>query len=275
MTASTGESIRHLEAEDGHRLTYRVWEPDGGVRATIVLLNGVMSHSGWFFPLAPRFVAAGCRVVGADRRGTGLDEVGRGDAPSAGMVVSDAVRIIDHERHASAPTFVVGWCWGTVLAVNLLPKTRIDGLVMVAPGLFPSREVQDAAAAADAAAEGHAEDEPCVTTPIAEEMFTSGPHLEGFVMKDPLRLQRITPRFRGLMTKLAIGATARLKRIDVPTLVLLAIGDRATDNDAVLEALARVPEGLVTVREMVSGHGMQFDAPDEVTSAVIEFVARV
>lgn len=264
------EAIQHLDAEDGHRLTYRVWAPDGAPTATIVLLNGVMSHSGWFFPLVPAFLEAGCRVVGADRRGTGLDEVGRGDAPSASSVVSDAVRIIEAERRPDVPTYLVGWCWGTVLAINVLAKTSVDGLVMVAPGLFPSAAVQDAAKRAEEAAAGRPEDEACVTTPIAETMFTSGPHLEGFIMKDPLRLRAITPRFRALMTKLAIGATARLRRIDVPVLVLLAIGDLATDNDAVRAALARLPEGLVTIREIESAHGMQFDAPGAVASAILD-----
>lgn len=270
----TSSEIRSVQAEDGHVLKYRVWEAVGPARATLVLLNGVMSHSEWFFPLAPALTAGGCRVIGADRRGTGLDEVGRGDAPSAGAVVSDAVTIISRER-GDGPVYLVGWCWGSVLAINLLGKVEVDGLVMVAPGLFPSVAVQEAAAAASEAAAGRAEDEPCVGTPIAETMFTRGPHLEGFILKDPLRLKAITPRFRGLMTKLAIGATARLRRISVPTLVLLAKGDPATDNDAVKAALEKLPDGVATVREFVSDHGMQFDAPDEVTAAVLEFVGRL
>src|SRR5262249_55664286 len=61
---------RTIAAHDGYSLTYRAWPPSPAPRrATVVLLNGVMSHSAWFAPLAERLAAAGFHVVGADRRG--------------------------------------------------------------------------------------------------------------------------------------------------------------------------------------------------------------
>ena len=274
LDCETPVAIEHTEGSGGHRLTYRVWRPEGESRGSVVLLNGIMSHSGWFFPLVDPLVAAGLTVIGADRRGSGLDEVGRGDAPSAQAIVEDALAVIDATTPPGRPLYLVGWCWGTVLALNLVRPLgeRLTGFVMVAPGLFPSAAVSEAAAKHEAQAEGAAEDEPAILTPIAEEMFTQGPYLDGFVRTEPRRLRRITPRFRQHMTKLSMGALARLRRLDLPVLVLLADGDLATDNDAVEKALAKLPPERVTKRATPSGHGMQFDVPDFVTGEIVRFV---
>jgi acylglycerol lipase len=276
LDCETPLELRHVDASDGHRVPYRRWRPSGTPTGTVVLLNGIMSHSGWFFPLVDPLTKAGLVVVGADRRGSGLDDVQRGDAPSAKAIVDDAVAVIDAE-HGAGPLVLVGWCWGSVLALNLLRPLgdRLSGLVMVAPGLFPSAAVSEAAAKHEAAAEGAEVDEPAILTPIADTMFTSGPYLEGFIRKDPRRLMRITPRFRGLMSNLSLTALARLRRLEVPLLVLLAEGDLATDNDAVKGALAAIDPARIETQSMPSGHAMQFDVPNFVTDAITKFAQRL
>lgn len=269
--------VRHIDASGGHRVPYRRWGPAGASKGTIVLLNGIMSHSGWFFPLVDPLTAAGLVVVGADRRGSGLDDVARGDAPSAKSIVDDALAVIDAEHVTDGPLIVVGWCWGSVLALNLLRPLgdRLAGLVMVAPGLFPSAAVSEAAAKHEAAVRDAAPDDPAILTPIADTMFTSGPYLEGFIRRDPRRLLRITPRFRGLMSNLSLTALARLRRLEVPLLVLLADGDQATDNDAVRAALATIDPARIEMRAIASGHAMQFDVPSFVTGAITDFARRL
>jgi alpha-beta hydrolase superfamily lysophospholipase len=273
----TMTAIERVIAADGHVLHHRVWRPAGAARGTIVLLNGIMSHSAWFFPLVDPLVAAGFVVVGADRRGSGLDDEQRGDAPSAQTLVDDAVAIVRARRLSGKPLLLVGWCWGTVLALNMLRPLgdALDGLVMVAPGLFPTQAVTDAAAAHERRAEGAPADAAVIETPIAETMFTRGRHLDEFIRRDARRLRKITPRFRQHMSSLALTASARLRRLDRPTLVLLAEGDEATDNEAARAALARLDAGVVEIRSTPSGHGMQFDAPGFVCDALIAFAARL
>ena len=262
---------RAVDAEDGYRLHYRRWEPDEPPRATVVILNGIMSHSGWVFPLADAITGAGVRFVGADRRGTGGNAVGRGDAPAAKAVIDDALAIIEAERVPERPLTLVGWCWGAVLGLNLLKPlgATLDHFVMIAPGLHPTEAVETAAKHADAAAEGAAEDAAVVATPIADEMFTAGPFLDAFVRPDAGKLRHVTPRYRALMNKLAFGAVGALRRLSVPTTVLLATDDPATDNVATRQALAKCPEGVVSIVETASGHGMQFDVPDFVVEHIL------
>ncbi len=279
LDCRTPLALERVVAADGHVLTYRVWRPNpaGAPTGTVVLLNGIMSHSAWFFPLVDALTDAGLVVVGADRRGSGLDDIDRGDAPTAKTLIDDAIAVIEAERVPDRPLVLVGWCWGSVLALNLLRPlgSRCNGLVMVAPGLFPSTAVASAAVAHEAAAAGAPPDQPAILTPIVETMFTRGPYLEGFIRQDPRRLMRITPRFRALMGNLSMIALTRLGRLDLELLVLLATGDEATDNAAVLGALAPLDPARVEVRETASGHAMQFDAPAFVTDAIVAFARRL
>lgn len=269
--ATRAHEPRTLQTADGYELRYRRWEPDAALTGTVVILNGIMSHSAWVFPLADAITAAGFRFVGADRRGTGHNDVARGDAPSARAVIDDALAIIAAERVVDRPLTVVGWCWGAVLGLNLLEPLgeAVDHFVMITPGLHPTETVKVAAKKADAAAAGAAEDAPVVATPISDQMFTRGPYLDGFVRTDPRRLQHVTPRYRALMNKLAFGAVGALRRLAVPTTVLLATDDPATDNAATRRALAKCPEGKVSIVQTASGHGMQFDVPDFVAEHIL------
>lgn len=266
-----------LTTSDGYRLRYRTWSPQGTPVASVVVLTGIMSNSRWVAPLVPGLLEAGIHVVGADRRGAGPNEQSRGDAPSSNAVVSDALEVIEAEVPEDRPLLIMGWCWGTVLGLNVATKleARLAGFMMVAPGLFPSPAIVQAAEAHEAAAEGAGQDEAKIASPVAEEMFTRGPYLDGFVRVDPERLLAFTPRYRAIMGKLAMGAMLGLRKLQCPLLVLLAKDDPATDNDAVLAAIAKVPRERVRIEETISEHGMQFDVPDWVVGHIDAFVREV
>lgn len=256
---------RQTPGEDGYPLTYRVWtRPDA--RTTLVLLNGVMSHASWFDPLVAPLMRSPLHIVGADRRGSGLNVRERGDAPSAGILVHDVARIIDAEHDASRALVVVGWCWGAVLATHVTFHLgdAVDRLVFIAPGLFPSGEVRARAAIIAREPNGDLE------SPVSEEMFTTGPHLEGFILRDERRLRRITRRFFDLMSRMSIAAAARLPRLSPPILVVLADRDRATDNDRTIAAFRTAKR--VTFETLHAGHGIQFDAPGEAAERILSWI---
>src|SRR5262245_50132833 len=135
------ETIRTVGAADGYELEYRVWAPaTDTARATLVLFNGIMSHSLWLRPLAGPRPGAGYKIVGADRRGSGTNRLERGDAPDAKTLVADARAIIERERLLDRPVCLVGWCWGAILAINVAAEMRgeVASLLLLAPGLYPT-----------------------------------------------------------------------------------------------------------------------------------------
>lgn len=277
LAARTPQQLVRVTASDGYSLTYRAWRPDAEPRATIVLFNGIMSHSGWFFPLVDLLVDAGYAVIGADRRGSGLNEEARGDAPSGKAIIEDALSIVDDSVPDGHPIILAGWCWGSILALNLIRPlgARVQALVLLTPGLFPTAQVVQAAAQTSAAAAGAADDEPAVETPIAETMFTKGPYLDAFVRTDPHKLLKLTPRFFAHTKKLGMGATMALRKLSLPTLLLLADDDEATDNALADAGMAKATKAPITRRTAPGAHGMQFDAPEVVTDAMLSFIDGV
>lgn len=265
------ESVVQIQASDGYSLKYRVWVPQsGGARAVLMLLNGVMSHSLWFYPLAPVLLAQGFKLVGADRRGTGLNDIARGDAPNAKALLDDAHAIADHEREAGRPFHLVGWCWGAVLSINLAAEMRgaLSSLVLVAPGLFPTLELKQRIAEEEQAADALPGDRAYLESPVREDMFTAGPALTDFILRDEHRLGRFTPRFHRIMGKLGMGARLAMPKLDLPTLLILAREDLVTDNAETERNFARWTGGRAVVEYVESAHGMQFDAPDELARRI-------
>jgi alpha-beta hydrolase superfamily lysophospholipase len=268
--------IGEVRAGDGYTLKYRVWTPGNRpVRGVLVLLNGVMSHSLWFHPIAAMLVSRGLKLVGADRRGSGLNIESSGDAPSGKTILEDLGAIIEHERAEDVGLFVVGWCWGAILAINLAAETSgVSGLALLAPGLHPSEEIKQRLLALESEARGQPDDRACLKSPIDEEWFTQGPALTNFIRRDKLRLLQFTPRFYRIMTKLGVGAHLKLPKLDLPTLLVLARRDRATDNEKTTEALSRAARGRADVAFIDSAHGMQFEAPADLARALGDWTER-
>ena len=274
---SSTEMIRSVTAEDGYQLTYRVWADDTSHRATLVLLNGIMSHSLWFRTVGESLASQGFRVVGADRRGSGLNQVARGDALSRQILLQDLQRIIDKEHDTQEQLYIVGWCWGGVLAINAaFDLGRLaSGLILLAPGLFPAESVLDAMHEQDRLTHDMPSDVPCLLSPIGEEAFTQGPYLDNFIRQDSLRLRTFTRRFHWIMMKMGVRAATQLDRLIQPVLLLLASQDVTVDNIQTRDAFSSLTRTPVTIRTCEAQHGMQFEIPNEITQHIVSWVARL
>jgi alpha-beta hydrolase superfamily lysophospholipase len=267
--------VASIAALDGYRLQYRVWPPGTlrTLRGDLVLLNGVMSHSEWFGAIAWPLAQNGFKVIGADRRGTGNNLADRGDAPSAGALVDDVLRIIESERTEGLPLYLIGWCWGAVLALNVAVRAKeLSGLSLLAPGLFPTEQVGLRMSAQLAAAVDRAESEPCLENPISEEMFTEGPSLQSVILRDDLRLRSFTPRFHGIMVRMGLNALRCIPELMVPTLLVLANKDKVTDNERTLRAFQGARKDRFTVAWCRAAHGIQFDAPEELLTCLLSWI---
>jgi pimeloyl-ACP methyl ester carboxylesterase len=278
-----GEVVATLPRDPGEErptLRYRVWlEPQAPARATLAVLSGVMSNTAWFRPLARDWRDMGYRVIGLERRGSGLNyepDEGCEDAESAEMLIDDAARELEHGRAPGRPVVLVGWCWGAILAVHLalrlqaprvgsirgldLESIDLAGLALLTPGLHPSPPVAQQMRALAEVAKRLPADIPVLESPITDEMFTDGPALDGFIRRDETRWRTFSPRFLDVSTKLSLGARLRLRKLELPVFAALADDDATTDNPAILAELARLPSERVQTVILPGSHGLQFDA---------------
>lgn len=263
-----GERVGEIVAADGYLLAFRAWDSPAP-RATLILLSGIMSHSAWFRSIAEPLRRRGVRVVAPDRRGSGLNRVDRGNAASPEVLVDDVLAFVERER-GRAPLFLAGWCWGAIPAIcaALRLGSTLDGLVLAAPGVFPSELVKRRMAEE---LERHQDidlDDASLANPVTEDLFTDGPGLD-FILEDELRLCRITPRFARVGAKLGAIAAMRLQRLEQPVLLLLASRDDTVDDARTREAFGRLRDGRITVATLEARHGLPFDAPD----AMVEHIA--
>jgi acylglycerol lipase len=269
------ESIRTVECEDGYHLQFRVWPAKGLPVATLVLVNGMMSHSGWFRELARLLTAMQINVVGADRRGSGLNQHDRGDARSREILLSDLLRTIDHEARG-VPVYLAGWCWGAVLAVNAALEfgSKFKGLALLAPGLFPSAQIKRAIQD-DIEGLQHATPPPrLLPSPIKEEMFTDIPEFRELMARDVLAVRNFTPQFVQVSRQMQLIAAARLAQLTHPVLLLLAAHDQVVDNKTTLARFQKLRRAALSSATLPCNHGMQFEAPQEIASNIKNWLTR-
>jgi acylglycerol lipase len=269
------EVIRTVDCEGGYRLQFRVWPAKGLPVATLVLVNGMMSHSGWFRELAKLLSAMQINVVGADRRGSGLNQRDRGDAPSREMLLSDLLRIVDQEAKG-VPVYLVGWCWGAVLAVNAALEfgSKFKGLALLAPGLFPSAQIKRAIQVNIEALQHTTSPPRLLPSPMKEEMFTDMPEFRELIARDVLAVRDFTPRFVEISRQMQLFAAARLAQLAHPVLLLLAAHDQVVDNKTTLARFQKLRRAAVTSMTLPCNHGMQFEAPQEIASNIKNWLAR-
>jgi alpha-beta hydrolase superfamily lysophospholipase len=258
-------SVVKMNCEDGYPLSYRKWAACGKAVAALFLLNGMMSHSGWFADLAFILSQSRIKVVGADRRGSGLNALDRGNAPSRKVLLSDFRQLVEQED-SGVPMYLVGWCWGAVLAVNaaLGFGSKFRGMILLAPGLFPSEQINRAVQDEVRRMQDTSNASGLLRSPITDDMFTPVRELQEFIAHDQLALRAITPQFLRVSQQMQLVATTRLAHLINPVLLLLAANDQAVDNERTLTAFQRLPAGALTWATLACNHGMQFEAPQEI-----------
>ena len=253
-------------ASDGYEFLARRYPAAGRPRARLVMLHGVRSHGGWYTRSCERFAAAGYEVHFLDRRGAGANTSRRGDAPSFRRLLDDVGEYVQHERRSRPwlPTVLVGISWGGKLAVGLTYRRPglVQGLVLVAPGLKPliapplGQRLRILLASRL---------RPTRLFPIPlndPELFTADPTARAFIAADRLGLREATARFLFQSVALDVYLRRAVRRVTVPTLLLLAGTDRVIDNGRTRKLVGRFPGRDVRVIDYPgAGHTLEFEPP--------------
>src|SRR4051812_11264521 len=82
-------TVQEHTASDGYCWKYRRYPVGDTPRAVLVCLHGIQSHAGWYEDSCTSLSRAGYEVAFLDRRGAGMNEAARGDAPSFRRLLDD------------------------------------------------------------------------------------------------------------------------------------------------------------------------------------------
>jgi alpha-beta hydrolase superfamily lysophospholipase len=243
-------------AGDGYRWRYRRYRAAAPERGRVVCIHGIQSHAGWYDYSCRRLAAAGYAVSFLDRRGSGANEEAPGDAPSFRRLLDDIAEFLRAQPATPGrPVFLLAISWGGKLGVGLQYRHPglVDGLALLCPGLCPR-----------------------VTPPFGQrmgifwgwlvarrrmfpipltdpELFTAVPRWQQFIRDDPLALRQATARLLFESFRLDIYLRRAAKRVQVPTLLMLAEHDRIINN-ASTRAFANRFRGETTIIEYPGAH---------------------
>jgi alpha-beta hydrolase superfamily lysophospholipase len=263
--AAASAVILEHTASDGYRWCYRHYPAAGEARAHVVCIHGIQSHSGWYQTSCERLAQAGFHVYFLDRRGAGLNQQERGDAPGFRRLIDDLAEFLDTLRQPSqAPIFFLAISWGGKLATALLKRRpgRVDGLILACPGFCPKVRPSLGQRLGIVWARLVAPRR-LFPVPLSDPaLFTASPGWQKFIQEDPLGVRQATARF--LLDSVRLDGYLRFvpRHVRVPVLLLLAEKDRIIDNGRTQMFVSRFASRDQTVIEYAGAHHTLEFEPD-------------
>jgi alpha-beta hydrolase superfamily lysophospholipase len=272
--------IQRWVAGDGYVGHYRRYMPTDMPRAHLVCLHGIQSHSGWYEYSSQRLCQAGYAVYYLDRRGSGLNDIDRGDTPSFRRLLQDLSEFLVEAVGPATPLpiFLAGCSWGGKLAPAFCRRYPglIDGLILLAPGIFP--KVRPSLGQRLAIAWSRLF-KPTRRFPIPlsdPALFTATPRWREFIANDPLSLREATARFRLESVRLDFYVRGTPPHVTMPTLLILAEHDRIIDNQRTRRFVQRFAASDKSIIEYAGAHHtLEFEPePDRFIDDLIQWLRQ-
>jgi acylglycerol lipase len=231
--AQPGSTIETYLTADQRRLALRRYAAAADPLAHVVLLHGIISHSGWYDVSCRDLTQHGFEVHALDRRGSGLNADACGDVDSMAIWISDVLEYLMLLKRAGKPIFLLGVSWGGKLA-PAVARARPDllaGLGMLCPGIYARQQPSWLQRSVLRLSGPLGINRPSVRIPLqAPELFTDSVHWQRYIRHDPLTLRRITLRFARHDLELTHLTRSSAPYLHLPSLLVLAGRDRIVDN---------------------------------------------
>jgi alpha-beta hydrolase superfamily lysophospholipase len=263
LVETPGYTIETFTASDGYPHRYRHFPAAGLPRAEVVMIHGIQSHAGWYEFSCRRLSKAGFNVSFLDRRGSGMNEQARGDAPSFRRLLDDLAEFI---KSRAKRVFLVGISWGAKPAVALQRRHPglVDGLALLCPGFCPKVK-PPLSERLGIVLSRLVSPRKLFPIPLSDpELFTATPRWQQFIRDDPLSLRQATARL--LIESVRLDGYLRVcpSHVRVPVLVLLAGQDRIIDNDRTRRFVARFASAdKETIEYPEAHHTLEFEPEPE------------
>jgi pimeloyl-ACP methyl ester carboxylesterase len=209
----------------------------------------------------------------------------RGDLASADRSIEDVVEHLRMLAGRFKRIHLAGWCQGgqyaAVAAQRLQDEGALATLLLITPGLFWNarfRSVIDMTERVVQALLTHfklaPEREECFAPiPLQATDFTQVPDGLDFIDADAVKTTEVTLKSVIVMDEVQERSWEAILDVRLPVFAMTATGDRIVDNQKVrayLAPLFSAPGNLLT--EIDAGHAVQFERPDELAAALLDFI---
>lgn len=296
----TAPKREELTLPDGYVTSVYIHRPAKPVagKQPVLYLHGIQSHPGWFHGSAHALVEAGHTVFQLTRRGSGDNQLLRGQVQAPKQLLADVRGTLDwiREQTGFGRVHLVAVSWGGKVAAAAASepelRTRFASVTLVAPGLA-SRV--DAPATTKLGVSGckiaaplmifllvgiaavfwpllplgfallvFAALLPLLRFPIPLQdagLFTDDPGLQNYIRTDPATLHRVTAQFLYTSRRLdALLAARPSKSILAPTTLILAERDRIIDNAKTRRLSEWLCGDQLHVEQLPGAHTLEFES---------------
>jgi alpha-beta hydrolase superfamily lysophospholipase len=281
--AAVKYTTESFTASDGYRWCYRRYDPratgHGEPRAQLVCLHGIQSHAGWYDYSSSKLCQAGYGVHFLDRRGSGMNQQDRGDAPGFRQLLDDVHQFIQMLwQISSGPVFLVGISWGGKLALALQRAypAAADGIALLCPGIFPRVHPSLGERLAIGLAWLVAPQRR-FRIPLSDpQLFTASPRWQEFIREDQFSLHEATARLLVESVRLDRYVRSAPAHMHIPVLLMLAERDRIIDNRRTRQFVERFGCTDKTIVEYAGAeHTLEFEPkPDIFIGELLHWLER-
>ncbi len=201
----------------------RVWKPEGPPRAVVVGFHGLGSQSGLLEFMASQFTSKGFIFYAPDLRGFGTYPGKKGHVDSYDEYDEDLNLLIEQirEGHPDEKMFLYGHSLGSVHAVRYLfkyPNASVDGLILPSPGVSEKLKVSGAIRAIGALLSKF-NIKTYIDNGLDLTLLAQNPEVIKLNLEDPLRFEKVTPRYAIEGLKASKDTFESAYRIKHPVLV--------------------------------------------------------
>ncbi len=271
-------TIESFAASDGYRWQYRRYLPAKEPVAEIVCIHGIQSHAGWYEHSCTRLAQAGYGVSFLDRRGSGMNEERRGDAPGFRRLIDDVAEYVEHLRPSARRVHLLAISWGGKVATALQRRRPglVDTLALLCPGFVAQVRPPLGQRLAIAACRLV---RPTRLFPLPlndPELFTTNPKWLDFLRHDPMALRLATARLLFDSVRLDMYLRFCPRHVSLPVLLLLAEKDRIIDNQRTRRFVERfASRDRMVIEYPAAHHTLEFEPePDRFIGDVIAWLGK-
>jgi acylglycerol lipase len=265
---------------DGIELRGRFYAAEGAMKAVVVALHGIQTHSKWYAPLAKELGQTGVSLFAMDRRGSGLN-AGLGGIGQLGpkktyqVWLEDISVAIKAATQYGVPLYLLGISWGATpvfaLAQSMPNLKSLHRIILLTPAFATNKpnwgQKLAIALSPDTALVGT-----CLSVKDYSERRSTWALLE----EDPSITRQVSARFFKQTREMRQRVLMHPDQIKTPILLLLAGNDQLIKNHQIQKNLSRVisPANLKTVLLPKDHHLALIENPIEVAAQITAVIGE-
>jgi acylglycerol lipase len=263
---------------DGIELRGRFYRAEGRMKAVVIALHGMQTHSKWYAPLAKELCQTGVSLFAIDRRGSGLNAglggIGQlGPKETYDTWLEDISLAIETASQYGAPLYLIGNSWGGAPVLAWAESEPgpdcFRGTILLTPGLASNKPNWSQKLAI-----GFSSDTALLGTCLSVKDYSERRSTWAILEEDPAMTRQVSARFFKQTYEMRQSALQHADKIKAPILLILAGKDRQIKNDEIKQRLSGgiSPANLKTVLLQKGYHLALIENPTDVAERITAFV---